>query len=266
LEIFNCHTHTEFLENLFNDKKAERGLLSRISEALGVHPSYLSRAIKGENNLTPDQGFALGQWLGLEELEKEYLLTLIQRDRAASYKFKENLKAKLDSIRERKNDLGRDFKSQVVPNQAEATYYTSWLYSAIHILMTINEYNSIAKMAKALRVNEVEIETGLKILEEMGLAQQKNSKWILTNKKVFISNSNALAQCYHSNWSDRLNSILSVYDSKNIRYTGVHSVSHDDWEKLKQMIRDFLRSLNPVIEPSKEETLIAIRIDAGKVI
>ena len=264
MEIFSFQTHTEFLENIFNDKQAERGLLSRASEALGVHPSYLSRAIKGENNLTPDQGFALGQWLGLEELEREYLSILIQKDRAGSHKFKESLQAKLDGIRESKNDIGRDFKAQVAPNLAEATYYSSWLYSAIHILMTIEEFNSVAKISKALKVSDSEVENGLKVLVEMGLVQQKNSKWNLTNKKAFISNSNALAQCYHASWSDRLNSTLSVHDAKNVRYTGVHSVSQSDWDKLRDMIRDFLRSLNPVIEPSKEETLIAIRIDAGK--
>lgn len=266
MEIFTCQTHFQFLRTVFNSKNSERGLLSRASEALGVHPSYLSRAIKGENNLTPDQGFTLGEFLGLDENEKEFLFILIQRDRAGSQKFKEELSRKLERIKDDKNDLGRDFNSPNTPSIIEATYYSSWMYSAIHILLSIEEYNSVAKISKALWISEKEVEKKLNALEGMGLVEQKKSNWILTNKKLFISNVSPFAHSYHTSWSNRINSTFATIDSKDIRYTGVHSISSSDWEKLKEMIRNFLKSLNPVIEPSKEEVLVVVRVDAGKLI
>ena len=39
-----------------------------------------------------------------------------------------------------------------------------------------------------------------------------------------------------------------------------------DWKKLRALIRDFLKSINSIVEPSKEETVIAIRLDAGEII
>jgi uncharacterized protein (TIGR02147 family) len=264
MEIFTCENHCEFLNEVFKNK--ERGFLSRVAEVLETHPSYVSRILNGTNNLTLDQGFMLGKWLGLDETEQDYLSLLIQKDRAGSKAYREALEMKLESIREQQRDLGKDFKVQYSPNPSEALYYSSWIYSAVHILLTIPEFNTVKKISEALKINPSETELGLRVLEAMGAASVKSERWSLTKNQVFISNNNPLAQCYHSSWSDRLNSSLSVGNPEHVRYTGVHSLSKSDWKKLRAMIRDFLKSINTTVAPSKEETLIAVRVDAGELL
>jgi uncharacterized protein (TIGR02147 family) len=264
MEIFKCGNHFEFLNEVFKNK--ERGFLSRVAEVLQTHPSYVSRVLNGANNLTLDQGFTLGKWLEFDEAEQEFLSLLIQKDRAATKDYREALERRLESLRERKRDLGKDFQVQYSPNPSEALYYSSWIYSAIHILLTIPQFNTVKKISEALKISPSEAETGLRILEAMGAASLKGEHWSQTKSHVFISNSNPLAQCYHSSWSHRLNSFLSVGNPEHVRYTGVHSLSKSDWKKLRVMIRDFLKSINSTVEPSKEETLVAIRIDAGELL
>ena len=128
-------------------------------------------------------------------------------------------------MRGQKNVLGKDFQIQYSPNSNEALYYSSWVYSAIHILMTIPEFNSVKKIAEALRIRFSEAEVGLKILEGIRVVRAKGEKWMLEKNHIFISNKNALAQYYHSSWSDRLNSSLSVVNPEHVRYTGIHSIS-----------------------------------------
>jgi hypothetical protein len=122
------------------------------------------------------------------------------------------------------------------------------------------------KIAKALRVKLSEVEVGLKVLESIGIVVAKNDNWILANEKIFLSNVAPFAQCFHNAWSDRLNSTLSVSNPEHIRYSGIHSISKSDWVKLRTQIKIFLKSIDKQVSNSKEETLIALRLDAGELI
>src|SRR4051812_48372427 len=117
LSIFEFRHYREYLAKWIEAQgSAGYGVKGRAAAALKISSSLFSQILKGRKTLTPDQTSDLCDFLGLNELESDYLHLLVDTDRAGSPRYREKLERKIGMLQEQSRKNGKR-----VPRQVELT-------------------------------------------------------------------------------------------------------------------------------------------------
>lgn len=139
-----------------------------MAEAAGCQRSYLSQVIHGNVHLVPDHAYGLSQYFGLSDEEREYFITMLEYARATSEDYKEHIRGKLQELKGEKHS-----EQKVAPK----SYFSSWHWSAIHLLTNLPEYQSPKKLAEFLRLPEDSVRLSLETLAKVGLVKKEKQTW-----------------------------------------------------------------------------------------
>lgn len=101
MAVYDFSNYRDYvIHRVQNMPRRGRGEFRKMSLALGMHTSSVSQVFKGQKQLTLEQGALLASYLGLNELEADYLLNLIEKERAGNSDLKERIKRRLHKIKE----------------------------------------------------------------------------------------------------------------------------------------------------------------------
>ena len=102
MSFFDNTNYRDVIRLKIKENDSVRGYQSRLAESAGCHSSYLSQVLKGQVNLTPDQGMAFCEFWNFDELHSDFFLSLLNLERAGT----ERLKNKRFINRLPKQELG----------------------------------------------------------------------------------------------------------------------------------------------------------------
>ena len=148
-----------------------------------------------------------------------------------------------------------------MPEAIAAIYYSSWHYAAIHILLTIPAYRSVATISQRLRLPAGVTKDALASLAEMGLAELRDGSWRATAKDVHLEKASRFNSLNHFNWRQRAIASSIAAKPRDLHYTAVHSMSGADSEKIKEKILRLIDESRSIVGPSQEEELFALTCD-----
>lgn len=135
--------------------EGQRGQLSRASELLRCQPSFLSRSITKEIHITPDQAFMLTQFWQLNDNESAYFQSLVEWERASEPSYKDHLLKKIKELKKNHESLqSRTKKADFELSEQQSIYFSSWIWSAIHFLVCISEYQTVSRISSRLGLSE----------------------------------------------------------------------------------------------------------------
>lgn len=264
--IYKYLKYKDYLRIKIKENSEIRGYQSKLAAAAGCQRPYISQVLNGSAELSLEQAMGLAEYWGLNENEGEYFLTLVQYSRAGTEALRKLLKSKIERVQEEQENLSKRFqKPSVKTIEAQASYYSSWLWSAIHILLTIPRFNNVDKIAKKLSIDESEVNAIILGLEGMGLVVKKGNGWRLTDIHIHLPKDSPFNCINHANWRNRAIQDVMMSQRGSLHYTGVHSLSLEDFEKVKQICLSSIDSAHKIIRPSKEEELVFLGIDFFKV-
>lgn len=266
MSLFQFNDYKGFLRDKIKDNQGKRAYRSSLAAAAGCQLSFLSQVLHSEVHLTPDHAMGLAVFWALTEDGREYFMELVHHARAGSKLLKSEIEKKLTALRAKQENLSQRYKKpRLLPGERETLYYSAWYWSAIHILLTIPRFQSAHAVAERLSVPLAVVEHSLASLESMGLARRSGKHWVASQADIHLPKESLLNSIHHSNWRDR-----AVFDSQKrsdggMHYTAIHSLSHADFEQLKDLFLQMIDRTRKIIEPSKEEELISVCIDCFKV-
>jgi plasmid maintenance system antidote protein VapI len=85
MKIFEFAEYKTFVnQKIKSMPKGGHGQFLKIAKILNVHTTMVTHIFKGDSNLSIEQGLKLANYLGLNELETEYFVALINQARAAN--------------------------------------------------------------------------------------------------------------------------------------------------------------------------------------
>lgn len=263
--IFEFSTYKPFLVYKLSSKD-QRGQLSRAAEAIQTQRSYLSRVISEELHLTPDHAFKLARFWKMPVDEREYFRTLVDLDRAADPEFRAylkqralDMKSKHDSIQE------RAARTEFSIDNFQLGYFSTWLWSAIHFLTSIPEFQTEDALADRLGVKRVQLLFYLEQLKAQGFVEKIGGRWVYKGGEFHAPKNSPLVVLHHQNWRHR--AILDAQDfgSANLHFTSVQTLSKDDFERIKALLLDFISDASSIAGPSKPEEGVALTCDFFKI-
>lgn len=260
--VFSYFEYKVYLDALFRMKKGNRGLKSRLAVAAGIQPAYLSQVLHDKAHLSLEQAEAASRFLQHSEDEHEYFLLMIQRDRSGTFSLKKHFEKKLTEILQHRLQVAKRIEQQTTldPTQ-QAIYYSSWLYAAIHMIVSLPHVNTKEEIAQYLRADSSRVHDVLEFLLQHGLVIKDGNELKVGTARVFLGNSSKHILRHHANWRQQAIDSLDRETNRDLHYSSVFTISVNDAATIKDKLLEAIKANADVIKQSGEEELFAISVD-----
>jgi hypothetical protein len=168
----------------------------------------------------------------------------------------------LNEILRRRLILSKRLGEKVVLNeQSQSVYYSSWIYAAIHISLTIPKLRTREAIATFLKLPLKKVSSALDFLCSVGLARDQGPGYSVGETQVRLSSESYNLIRHHSNWRTQALEALDREELADLHYSGVISLSRDDVIKVKNILLEAISQSQNVVRDSREEELYAVALD-----
>jgi uncharacterized protein (TIGR02147 family) len=261
--IFDFLSYRAYLTNWI-ESQGDRsyGLKGRIAGALNISSSLLSQVLKEEKSLTPDQTSDLCDFMGLNEIEGEYLHLLVEISRAGTPKYREKLKRKILALQEQSKKIGKRVpRNKELSDEQKAIYYSSWLYTGMRNLVAVPGFDHVQALALYLQIEPQVAQKFLRFLLENGLCLEEKGKLTYGPASTHIDTDSPFVNKHHQNW--RLQGInhMDKRRDEDLFFTGPMSLSREAALEIRKMIPNFIQSVMKITGPSPSEQVSCLNID-----
>lgn len=262
--VFEFATYKPYLAYKLSSKE-HRGQLSRAAEAIQTQRSYLSRVISEELQLTPDHAFKLARFWKLNATEREYFCLLVDLDRAGDPEFRAHLKSRAQEMKDKHDSVQeRVTRPPLSIDSFQLSYFSSWVWSALHFLTSIPEFQTEEALADRLGMKREQLRFYLEHLATNGFIESKGDRWIYKGGEFHAPKNSPLVVLHHQNWRQRAILDAQDFDSTNIHFTVVQTISKQDFERIKALLLEFISESSAISGPSKPEEAIVLTCDLFK--
>ncbi len=261
--IFEYDDYKAFtIGRIDSSSKAGRGMRAKIADALGCQVAYVSHVLAGDRHFSLEQGEALGRFFELRSEEMEFLLDLIECNRAGTAALRKILFQRLERNRLKHLQLKRRVGFEVdVSEEDQATYYSSWHYQAIRMMLTIPEYRTQKLIAQKLRIPLDRVNEVLSFFLSRGFATEENGVYTSTSKKVHLGSDSPHISKLHSNWRTHTLQALNHIRPEDFHYSAAVTLAKEDFQKVREILVKAVLDSHNIIAPSKEERFCVMSID-----
>lgn len=260
--VFSHSTYKDFLRSYLKSSEKSWGLKSEICEAMGIHSAYLSQVLGGAKHLSLEQIERLSHHLHLSEIEMEFLLMLVQKDRAGTKSLEKFFSSKLHLLKEKHSRVSdRLGQKDMISEKDQNTYFSSWIYSAVHASALVPRLQTARAIAERLCLSEREVHQAVSFLKEIGLLQESHGKISSTAKWIRLKSDSPQMVHHHQNARFRASESIYRKSPEDLHYSAFFAFSHEDFVVLKELWLKTLKDSQAVIKASPEEDVFAISLD-----
>lgn len=269
MDMFSFLTEKEYrhsLRELLDRMPKEWGGISRLAREMNCQRSHISRVLRGHVQLTPDQAIAAAKAFGLPRIESEMFLLKVDLERAGSPLLKKHLMEKIKSLQREQGRIDRVMdRPSFSARELEVTYFSTWLYVAVHTLTACPEYQTVSALSKRLRISPEEVTAVLQKLKEYGLVAEARGKWKYQGSSIHMGKEQPLTMMHHSHWRHRAVHNVQLADKFSLHFSNIQAISEDDAYKIRQILLQALERTKAVADPSDSEEVYCTNLDFFKV-
>ncbi len=266
INIFDFDDYRMALISWLDNRESSHGYRSVLARAAGCQPAYLSQVLASSVHLTPEHAAGIIDYWQLDRQSSEYFLTLVNIGRAGS-----------ESLRQKLRKQAKDLKDQVLSAASQVTkvekskeaapliYYSRWIVSAIHVLLSIESFQNPAVLAQHLSIPLQDVEIVLSELARIGLATESKGLWVQTVTRIHADDEMLVSRFHHKNWRHHLSEVIDQNQSDAIHYTAPCTLSKKDFAEISALLGKIIQKSRRIVEPSKEEIGACLIIDWFKI-
>ena len=257
-DVFDFLSYKTYLKAVLKAMPAGgHGFRSRMAEATGCQMSYISQILNRGAHFSLEQAEALNTLLGHSVEESEFFLMILQYERAGTPALRERLKTQIDRILSKRLVLkDRVDIKESLSVEHQAVYYSSWHYAAIHILVTIREFQTREAIANYLSLKMEQVNRVLEFLVQTGLVISAKGKLTPGVSRMFLGNDSPMIAKHHTNWRVRAIDSLDKDLKTDVHLSTVVSLSSEDVLRIKEKIVKDIESTRAIIKDSANENEI----------
>lgn len=250
------------IEKIHSLPSKGRGVKLKMAEFLNCQNTFVSQVLNREPHFSLEQGVRLNQFFDHSEDEGKYFLNLLHFSRASSVDLKQFYKKELNEIILKNSDIKKrtNIKGGLKEKDQEV-YYSSWLYSAVHILVTIADFRTPQSIAKKLNLTKNKTLEICNFLSATGLLVKEGNNYTTGLARIHLSKDSLHIQKHHTNW--RIRAINSIEQSLegDLHFSNVVSMGEKDVVKVRELFIKAIAEARLIIKDSPEEKLQSICVD-----
>jgi uncharacterized protein (TIGR02147 family) len=263
LSIFEFTSYRQYLMAWIKSLGSRSyGTKGRIAESLGVSSSLISQVLKGEKTLTPDQTSELCDFLGLNEIESDYLHLLVDLDRAGNHRYREKLLRKIAHLQEQSRRIGKRVpRHKELNDEQRAIYYSSWLYTGIRNLTAVSGFDNVDAIAEYFRLDPPVVNRVIRFLIENGLCREQDGKITYGPASTHVDKDSPFVNKHHQNWRFQAIQHMEARRDEDVFFTSPMSLSREAAEEIRKLLPNFVQSVMKISAPSPSEMAVCLNID-----
>jgi uncharacterized protein (TIGR02147 family) len=263
MTIFELADYKSFLKQKMKlAKSLGRGGMSRLAEHLEVHPTLVSQVISGPKDFTEEQALVIAEYFGLGELEKDYFLTLVKIERAGTQHLKNHYRQSRDKMRQDSLQLSKRLDSKrTLSDEEKAQFYSSWLYSAVHVLTSIDDGADFNFICQRIKLPPAKVRKILDFLIRIQMVIEKNGKFSPGTTMTHVGRDSAFVVQHHTNWRVKSIEKIESLTEEELMYSLNVSLSRKDFKLLREELVQVIQSFLKVIKDSPAEDVAQFNLD-----
>ncbi len=260
--IFEFTDYKSVLSEFLASHEKSWGIKSKLATSLGIHSAHLSQVLSQQKHLTLEQVERLARFMGLDEFETEYLMTLHQENRAGTQELKSHFKRKMDRMIKDHRDISKRYgEKKALSEKDQVLYYAHWLYAALHMAIAIPGNNNPKVLAQYFRVSENKVHEVLQFLQATGLVKKTTTGFELTNLWVRLPRDSPVMTQHHYNLRYKALESVSRDSQEDLHYSGYYTFSNSDFAQIRELWYQTIRKMQEMVAPSPSEGLFAVSLD-----
>lgn len=238
------------------------GEYRRVAQSLGLSTTMISQVFKGDKHLSMEMAADLCDYLGLNEDETDYLLLLVEFQKAGSFKLKAKLERQIKKSQEKSAKLESKIKKDIeLSENDKGIYYSSWLYQATRLLSDVDDYNDADEIAQRLNVPKNQIIKVIQFLLETNLCRREKGKLKMGPAITHLNAASPIVTRHHLNWRVRAYQQMTLPEEKNFFATVPMVLSEALADKIRQELPQFIQNILTDVAPSPSESVRCLNID-----
>lgn len=267
MNIFEFKNYKEYVDSWVKSKpKDGHGQYKKIADALSMSTVMISQVFNSDRHLSIEHAYELADYLGLNDLEKEYFLALVQYERAGSHKLQNHFKKIIKEVSDKSKDLKKLLPQDMELTDAEkATFHSNWYYSAIRLLTSIEGYKTVDAISEKLNLNKTLVSNVISFLLQHGLCQEKDGKYKLGPSRTHLEADSPYIKTRQISWRVKGFEKMDNKNPEQLFLTAPMSVSQEQYEKLRASISELVSELSKNVVKEKPEKLICLNVDLFEV-
>lgn len=268
MTVFEFENYKDFvLKKLANLPLKGHGQFSKIANKLNIHTSLVSQIFNGPKHLTFEQACDLCTFFGMTELESDYLIALVLKERAGTSSAKAKCERDLAILKGKSQILNERVKTDVVLSDADsAIFYSHWYYAAVKIMISLIGKNTPEQMASYLNIPLVKVNEILEFLVQTGLCVLRENTYQQGPSKIHIGAGSPFVSRHHLNWRIKAIEKVGNIEKNDFSFTMPANLSFKDAKVLRQLLLESAQKCISTVDDSKAETMYCLNIDWFKVV
>jgi uncharacterized protein (TIGR02147 family) len=263
--IFEYKDYADYLNDwIISRPKKGRGIKKEISLALNCHPTHITAVFKKKNHLTLEQAAKLIRYLALSDLEGNFFLGMVEKERAGNQELRDLVEWKQERIKKEWTALRR-FKPKrfEFSDEDKAVYYGNWYFSAIRILLAIPKFQNEQALIDHLKISPKQVREALNFFLERGFITKDGDSYRPDFGKL-TSGAGAgsiFQKNHHKNW--RSQGLVSIDNKRksDLHLTHLFSISKKDMAQIREKLIWTVQEIAKTVEHSKDEEAGCICLD-----
>lgn len=242
--------------------EAKRGERSRLATFVGCHTAYVSQVLNGNAHFSLEQGEQINRYLGHPKDQALFFLFLIQLARAGTPALRRIFEEQLRVLKEKQFVLKDrlEFK-RTLSREDQATFYSSWHYGAIHVLVSVPGCHTERGMSEYLGLPVERVSEILQFLVSVGLVVRKEGNYGIGTTHIHLEHDSPMIAKHHTNW--RLQGIQSLdrASKSDLHYSSVITSSKADADRIRSILVKAIENVRAIVKDSKDEDGFCYAID-----
>lgn len=263
MKVFEHENYKQFVnEWVSTQPKNGYGQFKKIADFVGINSVVISQIFKGDRDLSLEQACDVAKYIGLDDLEKDFFLLLVQKGRAGSHDLTQVLNRQVKELRKKATSLKSRIKHKKFAEEDKAIFYSQWYYSASRIASDISSINSTEDISEILSLDRQTVANVLSFLLKTGLVVEKGGKLAIGPQVTHVGHDSPFVYRHHSNWRLKgMQAMDNIFPEEDLFYTGPMALSVKAAERIRNLAIELIENATKTASASESETLACLNID-----
>ena len=265
MAVYEYISYKTYMKKLLSTSGKDRGARSKLAKFLNCQTGYISQVLRGNTDFSLEHAVKINEFLEHDEEEKHFFMLLVHYERAGSADLKKYYKKQIDLIlRERSEIKSRINEDSALSKEDHAEYYSQWYYAAVHVIVSINKYQTKAKIKERLKLDQSSLNKVLSFLQKKQLIFEEKGVYKIGARRIHLSKDSPMIPKHHTNWRIESLKALERGEVNNLHYSSVITLSKSDAEKIKEVLLSSIERIEPILTLSPEEDIYSMNLDFFK--
>lgn len=264
-DLFRFQDYRLFLRDVI--KASPRGFQAKLASAMGCQAIYLIRSLKGEAQLTEEQGYRAAQFLDLTEIETEYFLDILRLAKASDPDLVVYLRKRLIEKTEAAREISQRVKGKVLVSSLEAQieYYSSWKPSILHLATSCAHLQTDAALAERFSLDLNEVREIMGFLKDSGLVTVKNGKYQFSGASIHLPKGSSLHKVFQRGRRDLVIHALGEPQKESLHFSSAFATSKRHCDEIRSALLSLIERIHRELPRTESEDLQILAMDFCKV-